>query len=84
MSNNMAYYRAFCAVGVILGVILGKSPDYAVHFDPLMQFDSLVVRGQADTCSVSVRSPAVRMGGGGDPGGRCEGGYNYNVFAEQS
>ena len=74
MSNNMAYYRAFCAVGVILGVILGKSPDYAVHFDPLIQFDSLVVRGQADICSVSVRSPAVRIGGGGGPRGTARGG----------
>lgn len=74
MSNNIAYYAAFRALGVMLGVICLESPDFAGQLNLREQMNSFEI---SQPVAVSPRGAVLTCrphGGRGDPGGCARGG----------
>ena len=74
MSNNITYFTVFHTLGVILGVICMKSPDFTGQLNLREQMNSFEI---SRPVAVSPRGAVLTCrphGGRGDPGGAREGG----------
>lgn len=74
MSNNIVYFTAFHTLGVMLGVICLKSPDFAGQLNLREQMNSFEI---SQPVAVSPRGAVLTCrphGGRGDPGGCARGG----------
>ena len=74
MSNNTAYYTAFLVLGVMLGVICLKSPDFAGRLNLREQMNSFEISQPVAVSSRAVAFTCRPHGGRGDPRGCARGG----------